>query len=85
MWVNVKRIKFLKQKTTKKICIYSYIGSASTIFTFLDFFLYPTPLICYLPLVWHVFYDVAVFALGLYFMYERKQAVFGLMNLANFT
>jgi hypothetical protein len=50
---------------------------------FLNFLILPSPLICDLPLVWHVFHNIVVFTLGLYATYERKHVAFGFLNLAN--
>jgi hypothetical protein len=47
-------------------------------------FFYLPPLLCSLPLVWHVFHTIAVFVLVLYFTEEREHAAFGLLKLANF-
>jgi hypothetical protein len=59
------------------------VESISTIFTILTSFFY-TPLKCDLPLMWPVFLNIAVFALGPYSTYEKKHATFGLLNLVNF-
>jgi hypothetical protein len=37
------------------------------------------------PLAWPGFHSTAVFVLGLYYTYERKNVTFGLPCLINFT
>jgi hypothetical protein len=49
-----------------------------------NFLLYTPSFICYHPLVWPFFHNIAVFVLGLYSTYERKHATFDLLNLDNF-
>jgi hypothetical protein len=68
-----------------KFCVHSYIENMSTTFTFLTSFFYPPSLICDLPLTWPVFHNIAVFVLGLYSTYKRKDVTVGLLSLANFT
>jgi hypothetical protein len=46
---------------------------------------YPPPLVCDFPLTWPIFYNIAVFLLGLYSTCERKHVTFGFLNLTNFT
>jgi hypothetical protein len=57
----------------------------STVFNFLVSFFYPTPPVCYIPLVWPLLHNSAVFVLGLYSTYGTEHVAFGLLSLANLT
>jgi hypothetical protein len=68
-----------------KFYIHSCIESTSTIFTFLFSFFYPISLVGDLPLVWPILYNIVIFVLGLYSIYERKHEAFGPLSLANYS
>jgi hypothetical protein len=48
-------------------------------------FFYPSPLLCYHPLAWPIFHNIAIFVLVWYSTYERKSAAFVFLNLVKFT
>jgi hypothetical protein len=51
--------------------IHSFKGNTSTIF-FLTFFFYPPFLVCYLPLTWPFFYNIACICIGPIFRIWEK-------------